>query len=420
MNLKLKDIGNNPFRDLTANPLIEEKIQELMASIKLTGYWQNVVVTEYNGKYVLAYGHHRLEAAKRCGITEADFIVMDLDDTKLIQVMDNENRETYGSSPASLIESVKAVVSALAEGTIEPFPIDWQNTNLRYIRYAPSYAPAKETLTACGQRAYTVVALARFLGRTSARANGQERVSETLEAALNFLHLKELGAVNNSVLVKDGKPVSASKLYEITSDLKQRTEKIQERRGKTQAELAELREKQLAAQIKAKDDEQKAEAERKALVKKLADAQRAENERKADALKAELKAKDERAKEKEALNKLRMAELDAQLEAKKQWEKEQRVQDDYAPVRRDVETMMTKLETIVSEKNPFREQVKALAYNKKLLATDRLRLRKAVMAVSNWYADWVVPQFSPELKAMQKQAVVKLKEKQLRTERSGA
>jgi len=246
------------------------------------------------------------------------------------------------------------------------------------------------------------------------------RVSETLEAALNFLLLKELGVVNNSVLVKDGKPVSASKLYEITSDLKQRTEKIQERRGKTQAELAELREKQLAAQIKAKDDEQKAEAERKALVKKLADAQRAENERKADALKAELKAKDERAKEKEALNKLRMAELDAQLEAKKQWEKEQRVQDDYAPVRRDVETMMTKLETIVSEKNPFREQVKALAYNKKLLATDRLRLRKAVMAVSNWYADWVVPQFSPELKAMQKQAVVKLKEKQLRTERSGA
>ena len=123
-------------------------------------------------------------------------------------------------------------------------------------------------------------------------------------------------------------------------------------------------------------------------------AQREENDRKADALKAEIKAKDERAKAKEVLNNLRRSEFDAQIQAKKDWESQQRVQDDYLPIRRDVETMIGKLETLVSERNPFRELVKALARQKKLSPTDRERLRKASMDVSNWYGSWVATQFS--------------------------
>src|ERR1700674_4155249 len=141
MKLKLKSILPNPFRDLKTNPLLEEKIADLMGSINLTGFWENVVVRKNTeGNYELSYGHHRLEAAIRSGITEADFIVKKFDDAKMIQVMDNETRETYGSTPQSLIESVKAVVQSLAKGTIPAFEIDPKGRK-DTIRYAPSYAP---------------------------------------------------------------------------------------------------------------------------------------------------------------------------------------------------------------------------------------------------------------------------------------
>src|ERR1035438_9159850 len=103
MILKLKDILPNPNRDLKANPLDPAKIAELVASINTTGFWDNVVVRKNAaGKYELAYGHHRLAAAIEAGITEADFIVKSFDDELMIKVMDNENREAYGTSPLSL------------------------------------------------------------------------------------------------------------------------------------------------------------------------------------------------------------------------------------------------------------------------------------------------------------------------------
>jgi hypothetical protein len=390
MLLKLADVGLNPWRDIVANPLVEDKIQELMLSINATGFWNNCVATKRNGKYVAAYGAHRIEAAKRCGITEADFIIMDLDEAKLIQILDAENRETYASSPASVIESVRAVVQALAEGVIPPFKID-PKTNLQHIRQAPSYVAGKEPSSrACNGIPYTSTLVAKFLGRVY--ANG--RADTAVEASLNFLHLKEMGAVTNAILVKDNQPITSRKLFDITAEIKQRTEVIAERRGKTQAELNELREKQMAAQKKAKEDEKAAEVEHKALVQKLADAKREENNRKADALAAQIKEADTRAKDKEALNKVRRAELDAQLEAKKLWEAEQCKQDLYLPVRRDVEAMIGKLDTMASERNPMRELVKALAREKKLTPVDRERLRKAAITVSDWFGGWVAAQFT--------------------------
>jgi len=415
MLLKLKDITSNPFRDLQSNPLIEAKIEELINSIKLTGYWENCVVVKREGKYCLAYGHHRLEAAKRAGIVEADFILKDFDDAMLIKVQDNENRDTYGTSPASVIESVKAVVQALADGVIPPFKID-PKTNAQHIRHAPSYVAGKKPEAVAGARAYTSTLVAEFLGRVY--ANG--RADTAVEAALNFLHLKEMGAVTNAILVKDNQPITSRKLFDITAEIKQRTEVIAERRGKTQAELNELREKQMAAQKKAKEDEKAAEAEHKALVQKLADAKRDENNRKADALAAQIKEADTRAKDKEALNKVRRAELDAQLEAKKEWEAQQRVQDLYLPVRRDVEAMIGKLETMASERNPMREQVKALVNCKRVKPQDLVRLRVAAVAVADWFNDWVAPQFAPEMKGAQKVAVMNRKAAQIRTDRSGA
>ena len=84
----------------------EDKIVELVRSIEQTKYWKNVVVRKHPTKpgiYQLAYGHHRLEALIRVGITEAEFIVEDLDNETMIKVMNNENME-FGYSILSYLE----------------------------------------------------------------------------------------------------------------------------------------------------------------------------------------------------------------------------------------------------------------------------------------------------------------------------
>ena len=67
--IKLSDIESNPNRDLLFNPFNEEKITALMASIRETGFWTNVILRPHptkKGKYQQSYGHHRMEAARRC------------------------------------------------------------------------------------------------------------------------------------------------------------------------------------------------------------------------------------------------------------------------------------------------------------------------------------------------------------------
>jgi hypothetical protein len=404
MKLKFKEVLPNPYRDLKGNPPLKEKIAELKSSISTTGFWDNVVVRKNKaGKYERAYGEHRVRAAIEAGLIEGDFIVKELSDAMMIQIMDNENREVYASSPASVIESVKAVVTALTDGTIPAFEVD-PKTNAQHIRYAPSYVAGKEPVAGARAYPYTSTLIAKFLGRVY--LNG--RADTAVEAALNFLHLKEMGTITNAILVKDNQPITARKLFDITADIKKRTETITERRGKTQAELNKLREQQLAAQAKAKADAKQAEDEHNALLKKEADARREENNRKADALAKQIKEKDERAKAKEILNQLAMAGLEEKVAQKKAWEAEQRVQDAYLPIRRDVEVMLGKFETMVSERNPLREDVKALAKLKALRPEDRKRLRTAAVAVADWFSSWVAAQFAPlptakaELKEMAK------------------
>ena len=81
----------------------------------------------------------------------------------------------------------------------------------------------------------------------------------------------------------------------------------------------------------------------------------------------------------------------------------------------DVEVMLGKFETMVSERNPLREDVKALAKLKALRPEDRKRLRTAAVAVSDWYSSWVAAQFAPlptakaELKEMAKKEKSKRK-----------
>jgi hypothetical protein len=92
-------IDQNPYRDLIHNPLREEQVERLAASVRATGYWPNTMVRKHptrRGRYQLGYGHARLEAARKAGITAATFLVSDLSDEEMIHVMVDENVTQFG------------------------------------------------------------------------------------------------------------------------------------------------------------------------------------------------------------------------------------------------------------------------------------------------------------------------------------
>ncbi len=64
MKFQLKDVVSNPFRRTEKYPISPEKVAALIESIESTGFWENIVGREVDGKLQIAYGHHRLAALR--------------------------------------------------------------------------------------------------------------------------------------------------------------------------------------------------------------------------------------------------------------------------------------------------------------------------------------------------------------------
>jgi hypothetical protein len=394
MILKLKSILPNPFRDLKTNPLLEEKIVGLMDSITLTGFWENVVVRKNSeGKYELAYGHHRLDAAIRSGIVEADFIVKKFDDAKMIQVMDNENRETYGSTPQSLIESVRAVVQSLAKGSIPAFKVS-TDTPIKHIRYAPSYVAGMEPSPPNGERhPYTALCIAQFLGRT--RKQGKE-AGVGISAALDFLYLKEKGRFSDSqgkfsdsLLKKKDEtgvlvPITMNELVKRTNEIKRDTERVELRVVKSKEEMVAFDAKQRELAKAQKEAEEKAEAERKRLVDAKAAAIKAENEQRAKDIQARLDAKDAAAKVAAEEFVAKNLALEVKMAEAKTAAAEAKREDAYLPIRREVARIVHKVEQF---QESLKEEAKAIA-RQPLNLKDREQLWQASDTLEG-YTNWL-------------------------------
>jgi ParB-like chromosome segregation protein Spo0J len=89
----------NPWRDLRRYPLDEGRVALLQHSIADTGFWDNVLVRASPsevGMYELAYGHTRLEAARRSGVAEINAPVRLLSDEDMLSIMIHENATVYG------------------------------------------------------------------------------------------------------------------------------------------------------------------------------------------------------------------------------------------------------------------------------------------------------------------------------------
>ena len=83
-------LAHNPHRNLAAYPFVERKIEALMRSFTDVGMWEGVIARPSGDTYEIAFGHHRVEAARRVGV-DVPLIVRDLADEQMIQFMGREN-----------------------------------------------------------------------------------------------------------------------------------------------------------------------------------------------------------------------------------------------------------------------------------------------------------------------------------------
>jgi len=111
MKVKLETLQPNPMRDFTVDPIDDDRVKELAESIKEDGFWGGVVCRHANGNGIqIAAGHHRVKAALKAGVQEADVYAGDMDDEQMIRIYARENALQRGNTSTALAGSVAAAV----------------------------------------------------------------------------------------------------------------------------------------------------------------------------------------------------------------------------------------------------------------------------------------------------------------------
>lgn len=121
--IRLGDVRHNPFRRFDEFPLIEKKVAALQNSIQETGFWDNVLGRIVEGGVEIAYGHHRIEAAKRVygEDHEIGITIRELSDIEMLRVMGLENSEDW-MNPVQHAHLVVKQARAFFDSWFEKFP----------------------------------------------------------------------------------------------------------------------------------------------------------------------------------------------------------------------------------------------------------------------------------------------------------
>ena len=128
--IPLERLKSNPYRDFELHPYDPEQIEKLKASIDADGFWMSVVARKAGDGYEIAFGHHRIEAARQLGWTEVPIEVRDLTDWHMARMLASENATQRGSTAAAALDAVAALSKVLAYRLLrwENEPTDAENT----------------------------------------------------------------------------------------------------------------------------------------------------------------------------------------------------------------------------------------------------------------------------------------------------
>lgn len=120
MKVRLRELKPNPVRDFNVDPLDEEIIERLRASIREHGFWGGVVGRQRNGHIEIGAGHHRIEAAIREGVEEGEVHVLpEIDNRRMTRLYAEENATQRGAAHSTA--RAGSVAAALREVAYETF-----------------------------------------------------------------------------------------------------------------------------------------------------------------------------------------------------------------------------------------------------------------------------------------------------------
>ena len=284
------------------------------------------------------------------------------------------------------------MVNALAAGRIAPFvhadSTGRENTATAAVRYAPSFAPANTNVRPlkAGGLPYTVVDVAKFLGRERKHGKGVDADGQT-RAAIDALYLLEVKAISTAQI----KGMNWSQLGRFVADAKATRERTILRTVKTADDIKKINAEALRIQAEQKAKEKRIADERAELVKKLAEAKREEDAKKAKEIKERIIEKEEQAEKIAETFEVKKAAIEAKVQEVKVKEAEKKKEDAYLPLRKEADRLVH-----IMERRDQVEEIKALA-RRALNANDRERLRQAAMKLGTWYSSWVADQFLPPL-----------------------
>lgn len=121
-DIPLELIRPNPFRDFDLHPLDMEQVEKLKTSIDADGFWASVVARKVTGGYEIAFGHHRIEAARRLGWKRVPIDVGEFSDWQMVQMLSAENATQRGTTVAAAVDSIQAICQVLSYALLR-----WEN-----------------------------------------------------------------------------------------------------------------------------------------------------------------------------------------------------------------------------------------------------------------------------------------------------
>jgi len=262
MEIQVKNLKPNPYRDMERYVIRDEKVLRLKQSMEQTGFWDNILARpkpghtewiepyeEEGGGYFgtvnedvtdpifeIAYGHHRLEALKQVYKPNdlIDIPVKELDDAIMVKIMANENREEWNMSTIILNETVRAARDFL-DGELKKYET-WDSTN----KFISSLGIDNQASLGAAKKGVGQFTILKFLGGEPLWRQGQiqealvnlgeeditRTASEVFEKRSDSRNFRRgVKSINKQKEEKGEETISKEKTDEIAHNIKQRIEK---------------------------------------------------------------------------------------------------------------------------------------------------------------------------------------------------